>query len=61
MSVPCSRIDPAVGVIMPRMACAVVDFPQPDSPTNASISPWPRLMLIPSTAWTQRRRWPVTA
>ena len=39
MSVPCSRIDPAVGVIMPRMACAVVDFPQPDSPTNASISP----------------------
>src|SRR6478736_2237655 len=28
----------------------VVDFPQPDSPTRPTLSPWPTVKLMPSTA-----------
>jgi hypothetical protein len=28
----------------------VVDFPQPDSPTRPTLSPWPTEKLMPSTA-----------
>ena len=38
MSVPSSRIRPAVGVSSRTMARAMVDLPQPDSPTMASVA-----------------------
>ena len=33
---------------------AIVDFPQPDSPTTPSVSPCRTVKLIPSTALTAR-------
>ena len=39
MSVPSKRIVPAVGSISRSTKRAVVDLPQPDSPTSASVSP----------------------
>jgi hypothetical protein len=43
---------------MPMMACAVTDFPDPDSPRMASVSPWSRwrstpliALAIPSSVW----------
>ena len=52
MSTPSSTTRPLVGSSSRRIARAVVDLPQPDSPTSATV--WPRLTSneIPLTAWT---------
>ena len=49
---PSNQISPAVGSISRRMQRPVVDFPEPDSPTNPSVSPASMSKLTPSTAWT---------
>jgi hypothetical protein len=56
MSWPSTSTWPAVGSSSLRMSLAVVVFPQPDSPTIASVSPWGTEKLMPSTALT----WPRT-
>ena len=38
------------------MVDAVIDLPQPDSPTRPTVSPASMLMLTPSTALTRRVR-----
>ena len=56
---PRKRIAPASGSTIRITDCAVVVFPQPDSPTSASISPSRPVKETPSTAWTRlfgRRR-----
>ena len=44
------KIFPAVVCIKPKIACPVVDLPQPLSPTNPSVFPFLILKLILSTA-----------
>ncbi len=39
-----------------RMAIAVVDLPEPDSPMIVTVSPWSMWKLTPSTARTTLRR-----
>ena len=51
---------PLAGATIPRMVCAVVVLPQPDSPTRASISPRASVKLTPSTACTQPLGWRAT-
>ena len=60
MSVPFSLTVPLAGATIPRMVCAVVVLPQPDSPTRASISPRASVKLTPSTACTQSLGWRAT-
>ena len=43
------------GSISRRIALPAVDLPQPLSPTSPSVSPWPTLNEMPSTARTQPR------
>jgi hypothetical protein len=54
-SVPRYRIEPAstlaLGGRMPRIALAIVDLPQPDSPTSPRYSPGPTDSDTPSTAY----------
>ena len=45
-------ISPASGSIKCISKRAVVDLPQPDSPTTPSVSPFMTLKLMPSTACT---------
>jgi hypothetical protein len=54
-SSPCSRIKPVSTCIAffgnrPITACAVTDFPEPDSPTTQTISLAPTVKLMPRTA-----------
>ena len=49
-SVPSNRISPAVGLYSRRMQRPVVVLPQPDSPTNPSVSPRRTVKVTPSTA-----------
>src|SRR4029079_15673647 len=54
-SSPSSRIEPASTCIAffgsrPITACAVTDFPEPDSPTTQTISLAPTVRLMPRTA-----------
>ena len=49
-SIPLNRMEPDVGVYSCAMARAAVDFPQPDSPTSPSVSPFLTEKLMPSTA-----------
>ena len=59
-SVPRNRIEPAVLSTIRITVWAVVVFPQPDSPTSATISPSATVNETPSTACTvscSRRRW----
>jgi hypothetical protein len=54
-SSPCNRIEPVSTCIAffgrrPITACAVTDFPEPDSPTTQTISLAPTVMLMPRTA-----------
>src|SRR3990172_751756 len=51
---PRKRMVPAVGSISLKTSLAVVDFPQPLSPTSAMVSFRAREKLIPSTALTNR-------
>jgi hypothetical protein len=50
MSVPSTRIRPDDGRISRTTAAAMVDLPEPDSPTIASVVPAATLKLTPSTA-----------
>src|SRR3954469_4888542 len=52
MSLPPTRIEPAVGSISRSTVRPTVDLPQPDSPTSASVSPSRIEKLTPSTAYT---------
>src|SRR5262249_46795311 len=52
MSSPSNRIVPAVGSSNLTISRAVVDLPQPDSPTMPSVSPRLTVRLTPSTACT---------
>ncbi len=52
MSVPSKRTVPAVGSISRSTRRAVVDLPQPDSPTSARVSPRSSVKEMPSTART---------
>ena len=56
-STPPKRIEPEVGFWMRVISRAMVDFPEPDSPTRPTV--WPRRMSrsMPSTACTTRRGW----
>src|SRR6476659_2428743 len=54
MSLPSNKIRPLVGVVRRSANRATVVFPEPDSPTNASVFPLPMLRLTTSTA---RRLW----
>src|SRR5438270_5183379 len=51
-------IAPEVGSIRRRINRPVVDLPQPDSPTSASVSPSPTSKSMPSTARTAPLRRP---
>ena len=57
MSSPSNRMLPDVGSISRSTARAVVDFPQPDSPTSANVSPCSRSKEMPSTALTAPTSW----
>ena len=46
------RTEPDVAGRRFRIIRAVVDFPQPDSPTSASVSPLATAKEMPQTAWT---------
>ena len=48
-----TRIVPSLGSIRRITQRAVVDLPQPDSPTRPRVSPSCRVKLTPSTAWTR--------
>ena len=37
---------------IPKIALVVTDFPEPDSPTMARVSPSNSLKSMPRTAWT---------
>src|SRR5438876_4834877 len=52
MSRPSKTIRPSVGSSRRMMQRAIVDLPQPDSPTTPSVSPPRTLKLTPSTAFT---------
>ena len=52
MSWPSKRIEPEVGSIRRSSRRAVVDLPQPDSPTRPSVSPFMTSKEMPSTACT---------
>src|SRR4051812_22519334 len=52
ISWPSNRIEPSVGSISRSSSRAVVDLPQPDSPTRPSVSPRMTSKLTPSTALT---------
>src|SRR5262245_36190838 len=52
MSLPERRIMPAVGSMSRNTVRPTVDLPQPDSPTNPSVSPASIVKLTPSTANT---------
>src|SRR5919198_730794 len=52
MSRPSKTIRPAVGSSSRMMQRAIVDFPQPDSPTTPSVSPCRTAKDTPSTAFT---------
>jgi len=45
---------PSVAVSRPNSTLASVDFPQPDSPTMATVSAWLATKLMSSTALTER-------
>jgi hypothetical protein len=47
---PATDTSPLVGVVLPTRILASVDFPDPDSPTSARISPGRRCRSIPSRA-----------
>ena len=53
MSSPSKRTAPAVGSIRRSTRRPVVDLPQPDSPTSASVSPRAISKLTSSTARTR--------
>ena len=44
---------PLVGDCRPHMTFAVVDLPQPDSPTRPMVSPGMSFRVRPFTAWTR--------
>ena len=50
-SEPLKYTCPEVGRCSPHITLAVVDFPQPDSPTMPIVSPAFTVMLTPRTAW----------
>ena len=52
MSRPSKTIRPSVASSSRMMQRAIVDLPQPDSPTTPSVSPCLTLKLTPSTAFT---------
>ena len=52
MSRPSNMIEPPVGSSSLAMQRAIVDLPQPDSPTTPSVSPAFSEKLTPSTALT---------
>ena len=56
MSRPSKRIVPAVGSSSLSISRAVVDLPQPDSPTMPSVSPLRTLSVTSSTACTSPER-----
>ena len=56
MSRPSKRIVPAVGSSSLSISRAVVDLPQPDSPTMPSVSPRRTLSVTSSTACTSPAR-----
>ncbi len=51
-SVPLKNTRPSVGFCRPHITFAVVDLPQPDSPTMPRVSPGMSLRVRPRTAWT---------
>jgi hypothetical protein len=51
-SLPWNRTLPDVGSTSRSTERAVVDLPQPDSPTIPSVSPCRTSKLTPHTAWT---------
>jgi hypothetical protein len=53
MSRPSKMIRPSVGSSSRMMQRAIVDLPQPDSPTTPSVSPFLTLKVMPSTAFTE--------
>src|SRR6266508_2922076 len=53
MSRPSKTILPPVGSSRRMMQRAIVDFPQPDSPTTPSVSPFRTVNVTPSTAFTE--------
>ncbi len=57
MSSPSKLMDPDVGSMRRSTQRAVVDFPQPDSPTRANVSPASRSKEMPSTAFTAPTSW----
>ena len=52
-SCPSTRTVPLSGSVSLRMERPVVDLPQPDSPTSASVSPARKEKEMFSTAWTR--------
>ena len=50
MSSPSNTMRPEVGSSSRITIIEVVDLPQPDSPTRPTLSPWPTVKLMPSTA-----------
>jgi hypothetical protein len=52
ISVPPSETRPVVGGSSPEIARSNVDFPQPEPPTTARISPRVTLSVTPSSART---------
>jgi hypothetical protein len=57
VSWPSKRIVPRVGAYRPTIIRAIVDLPQPDSPTSASVSPALIENETPSTARSSSRGW----
>jgi hypothetical protein len=51
--VPSNRISPALGSISPTISLAMVDLPEPDSPTSAKVSP---LLMVKETSSTAFRK-----
>ena len=51
-SVPLKNTRPSVGFCRPHITFAVVDLPQPDSPTMPRVSPGMSLRVRPRIAWT---------
>ena len=51
-SAPSTSIEPDCGATNSRISCNVVDLPEPDSPTMASVRPCRSSKLMPSTART---------
>ncbi len=50
ISSPSNEMRPEVWSISRITIIDVVDLPQPDSPTRPTLSPWPTVKLMPSTA-----------